>query len=295
MASTKTIFIFGREWVVPEEAPEQSVVYLLSRTDFGEYSPGGCWTWIGKAGTAGYSQACLYGKSGTAHRAMYHMLVGPVPSWLDLHHLCENRPCVNPDHLRPLTAAQHREVTPQAATHYFKTRTHCKNGHELIPENFVTSGRNGLRRCKICVREWANRKNARLREERGPKAPQTHCKHGHEFTEENTYIYKGTRFCRTCHNIRSTDWYGEHRKADAENVANGELPKEALHVDQRGKTHCKRGHLLPLEPGNRPSMPTRRVCRECALLRSQLDYYRKVGNAEKVADIEAKLALPAPS
>ncbi len=26
----------------------------------------------------------------------------------------------------------------------------------------------------------------------------THCKRGHEFTVENTYIYKGTRNCRSC-------------------------------------------------------------------------------------------------
>jgi hypothetical protein len=30
------------------------------------------------------------------------------------------------------------------------------------------------------------------------KAAQTHCIHGHEFTAENTYVWRGTRKCRTC-------------------------------------------------------------------------------------------------
>lgn len=29
-------------------------------------------------------------------------------------------------------------------------------------------------------------------------AAKTHCDHGHEFTEANTYLYYGTRNCRTC-------------------------------------------------------------------------------------------------
>lgn len=31
-----------------------------------------------------------------------------------------------------------------------------------------------------------------------PKGPRTHCVNNHEYTEANTYLYKGTRKCRTC-------------------------------------------------------------------------------------------------
>jgi hypothetical protein len=28
----------------------------------------------------------------------------------------------------------------------------------------------------------------------------THCPRGHEYSHDNTYLYKGTRSCRQCHN-----------------------------------------------------------------------------------------------
>ena len=33
---------------------------------------------------------------------------------------------------------------------------------------------------------------------RWPNQTKTHCKNGHKFDEENTYVYRGTRDCRTC-------------------------------------------------------------------------------------------------
>jgi hypothetical protein len=37
------------------------------------------------------------------------MLVGPIPEGLYLDHICHNPPCVNPDHLRPVTQKQNME------------------------------------------------------------------------------------------------------------------------------------------------------------------------------------------
>lgn len=73
--------------------------YAASRFTF---SPSGCWDWTGPRSHAGYARA----GGRVAHRALYEILVGPVPDGLELDHLCRNRACVNPAHLEPVT---HRE------------------------------------------------------------------------------------------------------------------------------------------------------------------------------------------
>lgn len=66
----------------------------------------GCWLWTG--GTArGYGQFRLGGGRGSknvrAHRYAYELLVGPIPAGLEIDHTCENKLCVRPDHLEPVT------------------------------------------------------------------------------------------------------------------------------------------------------------------------------------------------
>jgi hypothetical protein len=40
---------------------------------------------------------------------------------------------------------------------------------------------------------------------------QTHCKRGHEFTEANTYMYRGSRCCRTCNKLKCRRQYYERQ------------------------------------------------------------------------------------
>jgi hypothetical protein len=69
----------------------------------------GCWVWHGHFNTFGYGQfSCGPIKNVLAHRHIYEQLRGPIPEGTELHHLCANRRCVNPDHLQPLTRKQHR-------------------------------------------------------------------------------------------------------------------------------------------------------------------------------------------
>lgn len=62
-----------------------------------------CWIWKGRACRGqGYASA----KHRRAHVIYYELRFGPVPPGLELDHLCEQKRCVNPDHLEPVTHAE---------------------------------------------------------------------------------------------------------------------------------------------------------------------------------------------
>lgn len=75
----------------------------------------GCWEWTAsRNATTGYGQFNFKDSTGkraptTAHRAAWELLVGPIPAGMHVDHICFNRGCVNPDHLRLATPKQNLE------------------------------------------------------------------------------------------------------------------------------------------------------------------------------------------
>lgn len=70
----------------------------------------GCWIWTGGLDTRGYGHFKINGRMVLAHRWTYEQFHGTIPPGMDLHHTCENRRCVNPNHLVPLTRKAHRRL-----------------------------------------------------------------------------------------------------------------------------------------------------------------------------------------
>lgn len=112
----------------------------------------GCWVWTSRKDRGGYGKVKLDGRTRTAHAVFYECLVGPVPSGLELDHLCRNRGCVNPAHLEPVSRKENvlRGASPAAAN---ARKTHCPRGHAFTPENTeVRTVGQSSRNCRTCKR-----------------------------------------------------------------------------------------------------------------------------------------------
>lgn len=64
---------------------------------------GGCWEWTGNLDRDGYGRYRLGEGTVLAHRISWEQSQGPIGEGNVIDHMCHNRACVNPDHLREVT------------------------------------------------------------------------------------------------------------------------------------------------------------------------------------------------
>ena len=88
----------NERFATPEEA-------FLARTEPLLWS--GCIIWTGSTtGSSGYGTLSVNGRKMLAHRYAWEREHGPIPDTREVDHMCFERACVNPEHLRLATRAQ---------------------------------------------------------------------------------------------------------------------------------------------------------------------------------------------
>ena len=123
----------------------------------------GCWEWMGALDTQGYGNFGVSASISTkAHIFSYKTNVGPIPSGLEIDHLCKNRKCVNPEHLEVVT-----HMTNMLRGNTYVGITHCKKGHDLgTAKVHVVEGRWIGRACRVCHANSERNRRAAQRLER---------------------------------------------------------------------------------------------------------------------------------
>jgi hypothetical protein len=109
----------------------------------------------------GYGQIRVGGVLWKAHRLAWLAAGKELFPGMELHHVCENRLCINVDHLQQVT-----------------------HGENIRARSFSERPGNGSGRRKGISREGY--------------ATRTHCANGHDWNETNVRMYRGYGHCRIC-------------------------------------------------------------------------------------------------
>ena len=134
----------------------------------------GCWQWTGTKTRYGYGRLAdtkmpdASVKSVLAHRVVFRFLGIQIPAEMEIDHLCRNKSCVNPGHLRFVTPTQNVLENSDSPAAKNARKTHCHRGHPFTVGNlyvYQNKRADGVRRptrvCKKCDQIKYRRRKAK--------------------------------------------------------------------------------------------------------------------------------------
>jgi hypothetical protein len=89
------------------------------------------------------------------HRLAWEMANGPIPAGMCVLHACDNRACINVEHLF-LGTYQDNALDMVAKGRHGKPeskKTHCPQGHAYSEENTWLDKKRNARHCRECMRQ----------------------------------------------------------------------------------------------------------------------------------------------
>jgi hypothetical protein len=118
-----------------------------------------CWMWEACVSSNGYGSFKLYPKKPSigAHVASYILYKGDIPNGMIVCHSCDNKFCVNPNHL---SLGSHQDNSRDMFAKNrnpwsSRPRTHCRRGHDfsIVGVKYgVKKNGKSYRTCRECIR-----------------------------------------------------------------------------------------------------------------------------------------------